>query len=196
MISRDETDPEPDPGMDTVTRLLDEVAAREARDVQAAEELEDAPGLLEVERVLEEVWARPESDSGRRRWLRLLSVVTALAALVLIFVWLRGKDGRMPKGPSDTFLGSDEFKVSHPSGIVNHWNPIEWSGPKGARYVVRVFDAETDARLLEPVPTLERSLTLSPELIEKWPLKIRIEVEMRHKDGSVEVAASVAELHR
>ena len=68
MTRNDQPGREPDPEIDDMARLLDDVAVQEALEMREAEALEHAPGLQKVERILQATWG--ESKEPRRSRIR------------------------------------------------------------------------------------------------------------------------------
>ncbi len=174
-------DPGTDPELDELARLLDEVAAQEARDTRAAEAQRDAPGLDRVERTLNSAWAPARAPTKRPWALFLLGAAASLA----LFLWLREARAPAQGGPRGEYLNEPEIEVLEPGAQVTRWERIEWRGPADGTYRVTVRDASTGALALGP---LQRSgstvLPLEREQTRGWPRRVLIEVELRRADGS------------
>lgn len=174
---------EPDPELADVVRLLDEVAAQEARDMQAAKELEHAPGEHQVERILRSAWETTAPPRRSPAWLGLLTL-TAVAAAVLAVVWMRGAESPSGDGPHDSFLSTEEFGVLQPPAQAARWDRIEWRGPLDGVYRLQVFSA-SDELIYVPADNVRGTSHEPPvEVTARWPAKIRIEISMRQKDGT------------
>ena len=81
-----ERDPEPEPELEEIARLLDEVAAQEDLEREEADALLKAPGQERVESSLREAWSTP-ARSAARPWIRRLAVLGAAAAVAVYVGW-------------------------------------------------------------------------------------------------------------
>lgn len=184
MIQYKQPDHEPDPELDDVARLLDEAAAQEASEMQAALELKEAPGLQKVEPTLTAAWSASARASRKRNWFRFMIAVGAAAAIIAYFL-MRGVGEPQSGGPSGQFLGDDEFKVVYPPEHASRWDRVEWTGPKEGTYRLRILDTRTRAVIYGPIDNIKGTQRLlTPEDTTQWPSKITIEVEKRLKDGT------------
>jgi hypothetical protein len=181
-------DPDRDPGLDEVARLLDRVAAQEALEREEADALRSAPGLDRVEETLRGAWTASDGSARGRAKLRWWGVLAA-AAVIVLFILFRGGtepvDEGPNRGPRGQYLNDGEFQVVDPPERATRWDRIEWTGPAEASYRLRVRDAETGKVIHGPVGREGATmLLLSPEDTVRWPKRIVIEIEMRRADGS------------
>ena len=189
-------EPEADPELEAVARLLDEAADQEAIEEVEADALADAPGLDRVESTLRKAWGGAEGEvrgtkPAPRMWTWKRIAIVAAAAGVLAYVGVRsGSDGK-DDGPSGNYLADPTVEVVEPPERAARWDRIEWKGPEGATYRVGVRSALDGTELLAPVQVrASRVLQLTAEQTAAWPARIRIEVELRRADGSWDPAPS------
>ncbi|NOT31376.1 MAG: hypothetical protein HOP15_13095 [Planctomycetes bacterium] len=176
--------PRPDPELEEVARLLDEVAAQEARDTRAAEALRDAPGLERVERTLSSAWGparEAATEPAKKPW---ALVLLGVAASLFLFLWLRDARAPAQDGPRGEYLNDPEFELVAPPAQVTRWERIEWRGPAQGTYRVTVRDARTGALVHGPVQQAGTVLALAPGEAARWPQRILIELELQRPDGT------------
>lgn len=177
----------PNRGGDELERMLDELGKLEREERRAGEELPDAPGLRNVERVLEDVWAEePQQASPRRTWIYWGALAAAAAALIA-WVLLHQPTPPAMNGTTGEMLNDGVFRVLHPASLEASWpDRIQWSGPEGVTYSVRVVEeqpAGAERVLLGPQQVRGFELPLSAETTRTWPKRVRVDVEYRRKDG-------------
>jgi hypothetical protein len=190
-VSERSNDPERDPALDDVAKLLDQAAELEARERAEAEALTSAPGLTDVERTLAGAWG--ETRGPRRGPFSLFAVLSlAAAALILVYVLKPAPDSGS-RGPSGEYLsqGTDELRWTPGSTPGSH--VIDWTGTSAATYRVTIRDAK-DGRVVMPARTLsETSIEVSEAESARWPEQVVIEVEFRHANGAPgTLSASIA----
>lgn len=182
---------------DDLAQRLSDLGRLEREERAAADALADAPGLADVERVLAGAWNESRAPRARR-WPLVLGVLAA-AALVLFLL------GRfmLPAGtgrPTDEFLNDGVFRIRHPAGLEQVWpQRIEWSGPQGASYRLRVveeLEGGAERTLLDPGPVAGFHYPLSEQETRTWPTRVKIILELKQKDGRRERTSDRWELRR
>lgn len=183
MSEHPEQDPEL-PELEEVARLLDQAAAQEELERQEAEALEAAPGLDRTEATLTAAWSGRDRPARRRSAMGWVGLLVAAAAVV-VFLLTRAHDDSKSKGPRGDYLGDPTFAVVVPAERAKAWDRIEWTGPAGATYRVRVRDANDGKVIHGPiVRSASTVLPLSPEDTAGWPKKVVIEIEKQLADGT------------
>lgn len=193
MSGKREHDPE-----DDMAKLLDLAAEQEALEMRAAEALSDAPGTKFVEPALRAAWGETAGRAGaaprspaeatavpaERRGARPMWILGALAvaAAVLLFLWLRPRDGATSPGPRGEYLNTGDVRIDEPKETVKEWKRVRWTGPPGT-YRVTVVDLETRDDSFQVTVTGEDHIELPASEIAKWKGGIEIRLARRENDG-------------
>ncbi len=188
-------DPDRDPALDELARLLDRAAAQEARERRESDELAHAPGLDDVERTLAGAWGERRRPRGGPY--ALFAVVSLVAAAALLYLLLRPQARPEPRGPSGELLNQGTASVRCTPGPTPGAHTIDWSQAPAGTYRLRVLDLEHEGAELIPWRTIAATrLEISAEESALWPANLLIELEVRRADGTKETLSAEVELRR